>query len=186
MSNTKLTYTDSVICYKELIEKEDATRRDWAGKYGKSWNSKWRPIEPFEPNGASDSKMELPPTVPPAARKYPQLYRDSVGDEGLAGGTPKRYGGRWDVTSNLTPINHGDKPPRVVKKGPHDLYCDIGYNCWNMAGKARTANYGLMGTFEREFWTNTPGELALVWDYKGEGIGNAAVLAELDKEVAQS
>ena len=37
-----------------------------------------------------------------------------------------------------------------------------------MAGKARTANYGLMGTFEREFWTNTPGELALVWDYSKE------------------
>ena len=30
--------------------------------------------------------------------------------------------------------------------------------------KARTANFGLRGVFEREFWTNTPGELALVWD----------------------
>ena len=35
--------------------------------------------------------------------------------------------------------------------------------------KARTVNYGLMGVFEREFWSNTPGELALVWDFKGEG-----------------
>jgi hypothetical protein len=26
-----------------------------------------------------------------------------------------------------------------------------------------------MGVFEREFWSNTPGELALVWDFKGEG-----------------
>ena len=43
------------------------------------------------------------------------------------------------------------------------------YNCWSMAGKARTANFGLSGVFEREFWTNTPGELALVWDFKGEG-----------------
>ena len=48
---------------------------------------------------------------------------------------------------------------RVVKKGPHDCYCEVGYNCWSMAGKARTANFGLMGVFEREFWSNTPGEL---------------------------
>ena len=41
---------------------------------------------------------------------------------------------------------------------------------WSKAGKARTENHGLMGVFEREFWTNTPGELALVWDYKGEGV----------------
>ena len=62
--------------------------------------------------------------------------------------------------------------------------------------KARTANFGLRGVFEREFWTNSaphgaravctsaipaltaafvcvlaiaaPGELALVWDHKGE------------------
>jgi hypothetical protein len=34
--------------------------------------------------------------------------------------------------------------------------------------KARTVNFGLRGVFEREFWTNTPGELALVWDHKGE------------------
>ena len=157
MSNGNITYTDSVICYKELIEKEDAARRDWFTKFGGSWDQKWRPIEPFERGGASNSKGELPTSVPVPARKHPELYRDTVGDEGLAGGTPARFGGRWDVLANLKPIDHGDKPPRVVKKGPHDLYCDIGYNCWNMAGKARTHNFGLMGTFEREFWTNTPG-----------------------------
>ena len=32
-----------------------------------------------------------------------------------------------------------------------------------------------MGVFEREFWSNTPGELALVWDFKGEG--NKAAMA---------
>lgn len=157
MSNTNVTYTDSVICYKELIEKEDAARRGWAKKYGRSWDAKWRPAEPFEAKGASVSKMEMPTSVPLAARNYPMLYRDTIGDEGLAGGTPKRFGGRWDVTANLSPLNHSDKPDRVVKKGPHDLYCDIGYNCWKMAGKQRTHNYGLQGTFEREFWTNTPG-----------------------------
>lgn len=38
-----------------------------------------------------------------------------------------------------------------------------------MAGKARTENHGLMGVFEREFNSNTPGALALIWDYKGQG-----------------
>ena len=31
-----------------------------------------------------------------------------------------------------------------------------------MAGKARTANFGLRGVFEREFWTNTPGEVTML------------------------
>mmetsp|Transcript_49420 Transcript_49420/g.122827 ORF Transcript_49420/g.122827 Transcript_49420/m.122827 type:complete len:191 (-) Transcript_49420:260-832(-) len=168
MSEINVTYTDSVICYKELIEKEDAARRGWAKKYAGNWDAKWRPAEPLEATGASLSKTEMPPTVPKAATQYPALFRDTVGDEGLAGGTPKRFGGRWDVTANLNPVSHEGKPVRVVKKGPHDQYCDIGYNCWKMAGKQRTHNYGLQGVFERELWTNTPGELALVWDYKGE------------------
>ena len=44
------------------------------------------------------------------------------------------------------------------------------------------------GVFEREFWTNTPGELALVWDFKGEqGSTKSASeqqLSALDKKVA--
>lgn len=55
-----------------------------------------------------------------------------------------------------------------------------------MAGKARTANFGLMGTFEREFWTNTPGELALVWDFKSQMSDKQKELAALDKKVASS
>ena len=57
-----------------------------------------------------------------------------------------------------------------------------------MAGKARTANFGLQGVFEREFWTNTPGELALVWDFKekGQASSGAEQMAELDKKVAAS
>ena len=106
--------------------------------------------------------------MPVAAIRNPYLYKDTVGDDGLAGGTPSRFGGKWDVLTKHIPVDHGDKPQRVVKKGPHDCYCDVGYNCWSMAGKARTANFGLMGVFEREFYTNTPGELALVWDHKTE------------------
>ena len=168
MSNNGLTYTDSVICYKELIDKEDTARRTWKGKYGKEWDSGWRPVEPFEVKGASDSKMELPSGIPKAAVRHPALYNDTVGNDGLTGGTPKRFGGRWDVTARSMEVDHGDKPQRVVKKGPHDCFCEVGYNAWSMAGKSRTANFGLQGVFEREFWTNTPGELALVWDFKGE------------------
>ena len=125
--------------------------------------------EPFERAGASDSKMELPCGIPGAALRNPALYRDTVGNDGLAGGTPQRFFGKWDVLSKNDPgPDHSDKPQRVVKKGPHDCYCDIGYNAWSMAGKARSANYGLKGVFQREFWTNTPGELALVWDSKGQ------------------
>lgn len=198
MSNAMITYTDSVICYKELIDKEDTARRTWKSKYGREWDAGWRPVEPFESKGASDSKMELPSGVPKAALRHPALYQDTVGNDGLTGGTPHRFGGRWDVLSRQREIDHGDKPQRVVKKGPHDCFCEVGYNCWSMAGKARTANYGLQGVFEREFWTNTPGELALVWDHKGlegrvkqnqaaeEASSSAKAMAELDKKVAAS
>ena len=206
MSNNALTYTDSVICYKELIDKEDTARRTWKQKYGSNPEGRWRPVEPFEAAGSSSSKTELPPAMPASAIRNPPLYRDTVGNEGLSGGTPLRFGGRWDIVSEkVEPFVDPDKPQKVVKKGPHDCYCDVvrrraqassllpllvhrlrslvffstsrvfvifaaqGYNCWSMAGKARTANFGLRGTFEREFWTNTPGELALVWDTsKGE------------------
>ena len=53
------------------------------------------------------------------------------------------------------------------KKGPHDCYCEIGFAAWSMAGKARTVNYGLKEAGLKDLWTNTPGELALVWDFKG-------------------
>ena len=189
MTEAGLTYTDQVICFKELIGKEDDGRRRWRERYGTQWGGGgsgggWRPVEPFENGSASDSKMEMPSTVPVAARNNPAHFRDSVGDDCLAGGTPKRFGGRWDVMSHDIPLPAYEKQ-RVVKKGPHDCYCDIGYNCWSKAGTARTANFGLMGTFEREFWTNTPGELALVWDYKGDpNDPKAKKLAELDKAVA--
>lgn len=153
----KITYTDSVICYKELIEKEDAARRLYQTRYGGKKEGRWRPIEPFEATSASGSKLEMPAGVPQAALKHPELFRDSVGDDALTGGTAKRFGGRWDVTANNVPIDHGSHAPRVVKKGPHDCYCDIGFNAWSMAGKARTHNFGLKGVFERDFWTNTPG-----------------------------
>lgn len=140
--------------------------------------------------------MELPSGLPISAIRNPPLYKDTVGNEGLSGGTPLRFGGRWDVVSEkVEQYQDPNKPQKVVKKGPHDCYCDVGYNCWSMAGcapahhvfmpralateslflavpmparsKARTTNFGLRGVFEREFWTNTPGELALVWDTKG-------------------
>merc|ERR1711871_493982 len=171
MSNNTLTFTDSVICYKELIDKEVTARRTWKQKYGAA-DLGWRPVEPFEKTGASNSKMELPSGIPSAAIRNPALYKDTVGADGLSGGTPYRFGGRWDVLSKNEPIDYGEKEPRVVKKGPHDCYCEIGYGAWSMAGKARTANFGLKGVFEREFFTNTPGELALVWDSKGQ-VGNS-------------
>lgn len=37
---------------------------------------------------------------------------------------------------------------------------------------ARSECLAMPRVFEREFWTNTPGELALVWDSKGQ-VGNA-------------
>jgi hypothetical protein len=160
MSNNGLQYTDSVICYKELIDKEDTSRRTWKAKYGNSFDAGWRPVEPFERLGASDSKMELPSGIPVSAIRNPPLYRDTVGNEGLAGGTPHRFGGKWDVVSEKVEQQH-ERPQRAVKKGPHECYCDVGYNCWSMAGKARTANFGLQGVFEREFWTNSTPPLAV-------------------------
>ena len=113
-----------------------------------------RPVEPFEKGSSSYSDTELPPKIPSAAVAYPFLFTDSVGDLGLAGGTPKRFGGRWDCTQTGLP----NKPPRrVVKKGPHDCYCEIGFAAWSMAGKARTVNHGLKEAGLKDLWTNTPG-----------------------------
>ena len=130
MSNNGLTFTDSVICYKELIDKEDTARRTWKAKYGKRFEEGglgWRPVEPFEIHGASDSKTELPSGVPVSAIRNPALYRDTVGNEGLAGGTPLRMGGEWDIVSNKVPqLQDPDKPPRGLQKGPHDCYCEVG------------------------------------------------------------
>ena len=176
-----LTFVDTVANYKEQIQKEDQGRRMWKKRFGGDFNLGWRPVEPFEKGSSSYSDTEIPPKIPTAAISYPFLFRDTVGDEGLAGGTPKRFGGRWDCTQRGPSELDGAKPQRVVKKGPHDCYCEIGFGAWSMAGKARTVNHGLRGTFEREFWTNTPGELALVWDYKGKG---SKAMAKLDAEVA--
>ena len=115
----------------------------------------WRPVEPFEKGSSSYSDTEVPPKIPSAAVSYPFLFTDSVGDLGLAGGTPKRFGGKWDCTQRQPSTD--EKPARVVKNGPHDCYCEIGFGAWSMAGKARTVNHGLVSNFKREFWTNTPG-----------------------------
>ena len=134
MSNNSLAFTDSVICYKELIDKEETAKRTWKQKYGSS-ELGWRPVEPFERTGASSSKTEMPAGIPVSAIRNPDLYRDTVGGDCLAGGTPLRFGGRWDVLTKHLPIDHDEsKPARVVKKGPHDCYCEIGYNAWKMAG----------------------------------------------------
>lgn len=88
----------------------------------------WRPVEPFERTGASDSKAELPSATPASALRNPKQYYDHVGNDMLAGGTPLRHGGIWDIVSEkVTPWQDPNKKPNVVKKGPHDCYCEIGY-----------------------------------------------------------
>ena len=52
MSGNSLMFTDSVICFKELIDKEETAKRQWRGKYGMNKEG-WRPVEPFERTGAS-------------------------------------------------------------------------------------------------------------------------------------
>ena len=96
--------------------------------------------------------------VPKVALEYPELFRDSVGDEGLAGGTPKRFGGRWDCTAVANEIEalQGGSPTRS-RKGPHDCYCEVGFKCFSQAGAARVENYGRRNRFYKELWTNTPG-----------------------------
>ena len=51
--------------------------------------------------------------------------------------------------------------------------------------KARTVNFGLQGVFEREFWTNTPGELALVWDFENQKKALEAKKAAAAKAAAE-
>jgi len=155
-----LTYTDTVANYCEMINKEDQGRRMWKKRFGHLYgadgaSSGWRPVEPFEKGSSSYSDTELPPKIPSAAVSYPFLFTDSVGDLGLAGGTPKRFGGKWDCTQRQPTTD--SKPPRVVKKGPHDCYCEIGFGAWSMAGKARTVNHGLKEAGLKDLWTNTPG-----------------------------
>jgi len=152
----------TVTQYRERIEKEQAAAKDWPRKYGHVSKS-WRPVEPFERKSCSKSTLEAPVTGPPKwATDYPERARDTVGDDGLAGGTPKRFGGRWDVTTIGQP-GFETNPSLVVSKGPHDCYCEIGFHAYQMAGKARSENFGRRGCFAKELWTNTPGELALVW-----------------------
>ena len=59
-------------------------------------------------------------------------------------------------------VSEAEKKHREVKVGPHDCYCEVGFNCWQ-SKYLKPPAHGLQGTFEREFFTNTPGELALVW-----------------------
>ena len=190
-----LTFTNGVKNYCEQIEKEDQGRRMWQKRFGDAQLG-WRPVEPFEKGSSSFSDTEVPPVPPKAAVSYPHMFRDTVGDLGLAGGTPKRFGGRWDCTwAGVPPDKDPSKPPRVVKKGPHDCYCEIGFAAWSMAGKARTVNHGLRGAVERGFWTSAPGERALVWGFSGAekrkalaqskaAAANAEAMAKLDAQVA--
>ena len=132
MSGNTMTFTNDVICWKELIDKEQTGHRVWKEKWGPVFQDggPWRPVEPFERSGASEAKGELPAGIPGSAIRNPKLYRDHVGKDGLAGGTPNRFGGQWDLVSERAERwVDPDKPPNVVKKGPHDCYCDIGYNC---------------------------------------------------------
>ena len=147
-----MTFTNDVICFKEQIDKEDTGRRHWKERFGPMFtdgtSAPWRPVEPFERTGASDSKAELPMGVPVSALRNPKLYVDHVGNDMLAGGTPLRFGGQWDIVSEKKELwQDPNKKPNVVKKGPHDCYCEIG--CASREPKAQpgdirilTANLG--------------------------------------------
>mmetsp|Transcript_24453 Transcript_24453/g.47644 ORF Transcript_24453/g.47644 Transcript_24453/m.47644 type:complete len:186 (+) Transcript_24453:232-789(+) len=175
---------DGLMRFKETCAKENAAQRAWKEKYGSRLDDSWQPVEPFEKSSYSRSKCESPTKAPSRiALRNPELYRDSIGDEGLAGGTPKRFGGRWDKTAVASELDQSIPSGHVVRRGPHDCYCDVGFKAWSMAGHARTENHGRRSTFKKELWTNTPGELALVWDYNGKGNKD---LAQLDKEVASN
>ena len=63
----------------------------------------------------------MPSSVPVSALRNPPLYRDTVGNDGLAGGTPQRFGGQWDIVSEkVEPWKDPTKGQRVVKK---ELFC---------------------------------------------------------------
>ena len=188
-----LVDTAQSACFAERIAKENESRYAFDKKWGgsKKIDMGWRPIEPFEPTSSSSSPAEMPPRIPVTALTRPDLYRDSVGDEGLAGGTPKRFGGRWDCASTLSGTSQDDSPSRKreVKKGPHDCYCEIGFGCFSQTAQARPENHGRISSFKREFWTDTPGALAMVWQYKGKGEKGSPSeksLAQLDEAVAKS
>ena len=154
-----LVDAEATACYAERIAKETEARRAFLSR----WTSgaaqadlSWRPVEPFERTSSSMSPCEQPPRVPRIATTHPELVKDSVGDLGLTGGTPKRFGGKWDTTANLQPLSRETASP-VAKKGPHDCYCPVGYGCFSEVKSPMRTNFGRRGTFEREFWTNTPG-----------------------------
>ena len=181
MATLSLDYNANVICYKELIEKEDEGRRRGRAA-GLAHRDAWKPVEPFEMGSASYSICEEKPKIPTAAIEHPAHFRDTVGDESMVGGTPARFGGKWDCTLTHAPdgrtfkpwesvgltinpdgsVSEAEKKHREVKVGPHDCYCEVGFNCWQ-SKYLKPPAHGLQGTFEREFFTNTPGELALVW-----------------------
>ena len=54
-----------------------------------------------------------------------------------------------------------------------------------LRSKARTVNFGNKAVFEREFWTNTPGALALVWDFENKKKAIAAKKAAAEKAAAE-
>lgn len=162
---------EGAACFKERIVKENAARREWEGKFGDEWKTaggaSWRPVEPYEPSSCSSSFLERPERgVPTVARRFPKMFIDTVGDDGLVGGTPKRFGGHWDCTRpwiEPAPLEP-DKPPRNYEKGPHDCYLPIGHGCAKLPPKSR---HGLKSSMA-SLWTDTPGALAMVWLAPGE------------------
>ena len=153
-------------CYKERIFKENEARREWSSKYGAQWgehgSNNWRPVEPYEQSSCSRSALERPEMgVPLVAQKFPKMFIDTVGDQGLVGGTPKQFGGHWDCTTSWQPgrVVHPDAPVRSHEKGPHDCYLPIGHGCDKPPPRSK---FGLKSSWTG-MYTKDPGALAMVW-----------------------
>ena len=98
MSGNSLMFTDSVICFKELIDKEETAKRQWRGKYGMNKEG-WRPVEPFERTGASAQQPAslMPNSVMarrPASRALTAHASLFLFRRQLQGGAAKRHAQR--------------------------------------------------------------------------------------------
>lgn len=178
MISEDLTTQRGTECYVNLITKEALARSTWTEKYGKDWGVEgaktWRPIEPFETKSCSKHILETPRThAPRQARQYPKAFVDTVGDEALLGGTPKKYGMMWDINSLFDPETIAaaqaaldpNKKPREVRKGPHDCYCEIGYGCWDPAASgspAKSVHHGRPAVM-KSLYTQLPSSIAMIW-----------------------
>lgn len=160
-------------CYKNQIERETQARTTWNDKYGADHGrgKGWRPVEPFEAKSCSSSSLETPHTQAPwQARKYPNMFVDTVGDEGLVGGSPKKAGMMWDINAPYDPETiaaaqatiDSTKPPRELRKGPHDCYGEIGYGCTNLAASGSPVRHGRPQAMAA-MYTQMPAALAMIW-----------------------